>query len=133
MAAASDDAMQAARAAQQPLMDKYGTAVDRESAFEVIQGQAEAAAAEQERAAEGAAAQEAAEKEAAAAAKAAEKEAERAAKEAAKMEQWQEKERQKVQNQVIKDVSRAATSMLGQFGKEAGKQLLRGLFGGLKK
>lgn len=133
MAAASDDAMQAARAAQQPLMDKYGTAVDRESAFEVIQGQAEAAAAEQERAAEDAAAQEAAEKEAAAAAKAAEKEAERAAKEAAKMEQWQEKERQKVQNQVIKDVSRAATSMLGQFGKEAGKQLLRGLFGGLKK
>ncbi len=133
MAAASDEALQAARAAQQPLMDKYGTAVDRESAFEVIQGQADAAAAEQEQAAENAAAQEAAEKEAAAAAKAAEKEAERAAKEAAKMEQWQEKERQKVQNQVIKDVSRAATSMLGQFGKEAGKQLLRGLFGGLKK
>ena len=129
MAAASDDAMQAARAAQQPLMDKYGTAVDRESAFEVIQGQAEIAAAEQEQAAEDAAAQEAAEKEAAAATK----EAERAAKEAAKMEQWQEKERQKVQNQVIKDVSRAATSLLGQFGKEAGKQLLRGLFGGLKK
>lgn len=33
----------------------------------------------------------------------------------------------------MKDVSRTASSIIGQIGKEADRQLLRGLFGGLKK
>ena len=129
MAAASAETMQAARAAQSQLMEKYGTAVDRESAFETIQGEAEAAAAEAQQAAEEQARQEEEEKLAKEEAKAAAK-AEREAEKAAERE---ERERQKVQAQVMKDVSRTASSIIGQIGKEAGRQLLRGLFGGLKK
>lgn len=129
MAAASAETMQAARAAQLQLMEKYGTAVDRESAFEAIQGEAEAAAAEAQQAAVEQARQEEEEKLAEEEAKAAAK-AEREAEKAAERE---ERERQKVQAQVMKDVSRTASSIIGQIGKEAGRQLLRGLFGGLKK
>lgn len=43
MAAASDDAIKGVMDGQSDLMNKYGTAVDRESAFEIISGEAEKA------------------------------------------------------------------------------------------
>lgn len=43
MAAASDDGIKGVMDGQSDLMDKYGTAVDRESAFEIILGEVEKA------------------------------------------------------------------------------------------
>ena len=84
--------------------------------------EAERAAFEKQKAAEEAKAQKAAEKEAeraaAAAAKAAEKEAER-----------QAKAEQKKAEQAAKTVN----SVIGQIGREASRQLIRGIFGALKR
>ncbi len=143
MGAAPPETMAAALEAAAPLAAKYGQAIDRESAYELIAGEraaaaeADALAAEREalereraafeaqRAAEDAQAQKAAErerkrlaKEAERASVAAAKEAERAAREA---------ERQRAQ------AAKAASSVLGQIGREAGRQLVRGLFGALKR
>ncbi len=140
MGAASPEVVAQVLAAQEPLMVKYGTAEDRESAYELIAAQkaeaqeadalakeraaleAERAAFEKQKAAEEAKAQKAAEREAqraaAAAAKAAEKEAER-----------QAKAEQKRAEQAAKTVN----SVIGQIGREASRQLIRGLFGALKK
>ena len=136
MAAASAEAKQASIAAQSDLMSKYGTAVDRESAFEMIQGEAaktaeadqlaqeraeleaEKAKLEKEKAAAEAKAEKAAEKEAERQQKAAEKEAEREAR-----------ERQKQ----IDAVTRQATNILGQIGKQAANEVLRGLFGSRRR
>lgn len=118
MAAATPETMAAVYAAQSELMDKYGTAVDRESAYEMLS----ASAAEEASSGEDDAATKKAAKEAEAAeakaAKQAEKEAERAAK-----------AQQKQMDQVTKTVS----SIVGQIGREAGRQLVRGLFGSLKR
>ncbi len=140
MAAASQECMDKALADQASLMEKYGTAVDRESAFEIISGEAQKEA-EEEKLAEERAALEAekaemekqkaeaeakaakeAEKAAAKAQKEAEKEAERAAKAAEKQKQ-----------ELFKDVTKAATSILGQIGRDASKQIMRGLFGTRKR
>lgn len=140
MAAADEEHLSAAIAAQQPLMEKYGTAVDRESAFEKISGEAEKAAEQaeldaeraeleaqkaelekQQAAAEAKAAKEA-QKAAAKAEREAEKEAERQAKAAAKQ-----------QEQMVREITKTASSILGQIGRDASKQIMRGLFGGLKK
>jgi len=133
--------------AQAPLMEKYGTAVDRESAYELIVGQkaqaeeadalaqeraaleAERAAFEKQKAAEEEKAQKAAEKEAKAAAAAAAKEAERQAKAAEKAAEREAKAAQKRAEQAAKTVN----SVIGQIGCEASRQLIRGLFGALKK
>ena len=78
MAAASDDAIKGVMDGQSDLMNKYGTAVDRESAFEIISGEAEKA--DEEKAEAEAKAEE--EKKAIEEAKEAEKAAEKAQKEA---------------------------------------------------
>ena len=132
MAAASEEAKAAVISGQAALMAKYGTAVDRESAYEKIldeQKQNEAAAELERQRAEleaqkaefakqQAAAQKAAEKEAARQQRAAQKEAERQARAA-------ERERQKQ----INAMGRVATSILGSAGRTAASQIVRGLFG----
>lgn len=116
MGAADQATMDAVLAAQGDLMGKYGTAVDRESAYEVIAAQQQEVA-EGSDGADDADAKQAA-KEAAAAEKAAAKEAERQAKAA-----------QRQQDKVVDTV----TSIVGQIGREAGRQLMRGLFGNLRR
>ena len=136
MAAASPEVIASVLAAQQPLMDKYGTAIDRESAYELIDAEkAEAAEAdalakerealekeretfEKEKAAQEAKAAKEAEKAAAKAEREAEKKAEREARAA-----------QKQAEQTAKTVQ----SVIGQIGREASRQLVRGLFGALKR
>lgn len=118
MGAADEATISQVLVAQASLQEKYGEAVDRESAYELIAAQKdeEAAVADAEAAAAAeAVAQEAADKEAA---KAAAKEAERQAKAA-----------QHQQQKVVDTV----TSIVGQIGREAGRQIMRGIFGNLKR
>lgn len=165
MGAADDAHKQAVITAQTELQTKYGTAVDRESAYEDIQAEATAAtqAAQAAVAAAGvsdpnmaAAAQVAATQAAAApatvdataAAMAAQKKAEEAAakaaakqaaaeakaeakaeREAEKQAEREAKAKQKAQEQMIK----TAGSILGQVGRTAANQLVRGILGGLKR
>ena len=124
MGKADDTTLEAVLNEEIDLKEKYGQAVDRESAYELLLAQdaqaheADALAQEREALAkERAALEKAQAKEAEKAQRAAEKEAERAAKAAAK-----EQER----------AAKALQSAVGKFGREAGKQLLRGLFGSLR-
>ena len=125
MAAASQETIDALVAAQAPLMEKYGTPVDRESAYELIaeekEAQAEAERLAQERANAEAKAQKAAEKEAA-------RQEREAAKEAERLYREQQKEAERAQKARDKQVQQI-TKTLGDIGREAGKQILRGLFG----
>ena len=136
MAAANDATMQAAYSAQAPLQGKYGTAVDRESAYEMIV----AAKEEQEKADALAAERAAFEKEKAefeakkakeeeAARKKAEKEAERAARAAEKKAEAEERAKQRKQEQRERQVASLATS----FTRTAGNQIVRGILGNLFK
>ena len=154
MAAASDEAKSAVIQGQASLMAKYGDAIDRESAFEMIQDEREQNAAAEELARERAEleaqkaefakqqeeANKAAEKEAERQQKAAEKEAERQARaaereaerqaraaerEAERQAKAAERERQKQKDAV----TRVATSILGSAGRTAANQIVRGLFG----
>lgn len=118
MAAADDDVIEQVLAAQASLMDKYGEAIDRESAYEMIEAQAAVAEDDAQAAEEFAAADVEEAKRAKAEAKKAEKEAAAA-----------EKKAQKAQEQAIKQVG----SVLGQIGREASRQIIRGIFGALKK
>lgn len=158
MAAASPTTLEAVRAEAAPLMEKYGTAIDRESAYELINAEraeaaeadalaqekaaleAERAAFEKEKAAAEAKAQKEAQRQADAAAKAAEKqaakeaalaekEAARAAREAEREAERAAKAEQKQREQMAKTVN----SVIGQIGREAGRQLMRGLFGNLRR
>lgn len=140
MAAASPESMAAALAAQADLTAKYATAIDRESAFEMISE--ESAAAEEQAKVEAERAALEAEKaefekqkaaEEAKAAKEAEKQAERKRREEEKREEREERAREKKQQQMTRDVTKTATSIIGQIGREASRQIMRGLFGGLKK
>ena len=140
MAAASDDAVKAVLSAQSDLMGKYGEAVDRESAFELIEGEHEAAAEEAKLAEERAkleAEKAAFEKEKAAAeakaAKEAEKAAERAAREAERKCEREERAAERRQEQMVRSVTRTATSILGSIGREASRQIVRGLFGSRRR
>ena len=114
------------------LYSKYATAVDPDSAYEVLQRKGLEAAAE----AEAQAAQAAAEAEAAKAEQAAAKEAEKAEKEAAKAAEKAEKEAQKAAEKKAKEEQKAAekeekarkkeiqkvgNSVLGTVGREVGK------------
>ena len=123
--------------AQSPLFDKYSVIVDRESAYEVISAEADAAAEEAAKAAEEAAkAKEEAERAKEEAAKAKEEERKRKEEEREKERQEREKEKKKKaaatkrkNSAVGKAVNSTATSM----GREIGRQLIRGLFGTIKK
>ena len=154
MAAASDEAKSAVIQGQASLMAKYGDAIDRESAFEMIQDEREQNAAAEELARERAEfeaqkaefakqqeeAKKAAEKEAERQQKAAEKEAERQARaaereaerqvraaerEAERQAKAAERERQKQKDAV----ARVTTSILRSAGRTAANQIVRGLFG----
>lgn len=118
MAAADPEVIDRVLAAQETLMSKYGEAIDRESAYELISKQAEALDEEAKQAAEQAQADiEAAEAE------------KRKAKEAEKAAAAEEKRAQKAQQEAVKQVG----SVLGQIGREASRQIIRGIFGALKK
>ena len=136
MAAASEETMAAAIEGQKDLMDKYATAIDRESAYEVITGEqaaeAEADALAEERAALEAE-REALEKEREKAEKAAEKEAEKAAREAEKEAERAARAAQKQQEAAMKEVGKIASSIFGTFGREISKQVSRNLFGGRRR
>lgn len=140
MGAADPRTVQGVLADQAPLMGRYGTAVDRESAYEKLATQAqevsEAAALAEERAkleAERAAFEKQKAAEEAKAAKAAEREAARAQaaaeKAAAKEAERQAKAEQKRQEQVMRTVG----SIVGQIGRTTGNQLIRGIFGSLRR
>ena len=114
------------------LYSKYATAVDPDSAYEILQRkgleaaqEAEAQAAEAAAAAEAAKAEEAARKEAekaeAAAQKAAEKEAKEAAKAAEKAEAAARKEAEKAEKARQKEIKKVGNSVLGTVGREVGK------------
>ena len=154
MAEASDEAKAAVAQGQMALMVKYGTAIDRESAYEKIMDEREQNAAAEELAKERAkleaekaefakqqeVAQKTAEKEAERQQKAAEKEAERQARaaereaerqaraaerEAERLAKAEERERQKQKDAM----SRVATNILSSAGRTAVNQIVRGLFG----
>ena len=158
MAQASEESIAAVLEGQQALMEKYGEAVDRQSAYEMIAEAREVSAEEARLAAERAQlekeraefeamkakeeakaqkdaekAVERAEREAQKAAEKAAKEAERARiaaeKEAAKEAERRAKEEAKKRERAAKTVN----SVIGQIGREAGRQLVRGLFNSLKR
>lgn len=129
MAAASEDAIKSVMDGQSDLMDKYGTAVDRESAFEIILGEVEKA--DEEKAEAKAKAEE--EKKAIEEAKEAEKAAEKAQKEAEKAAEKAAKAQAKQQDQMIKEVGKIATSILGTIGREAARQISRNILGGRRR
>ncbi len=116
-----------------PLREKYNDAVDRESAYEILTADAAAAAKQAEEEAkakeeEKRKAEEEKKRLAEEKAKAAEekkKEAERKAKEKEK-----EKKKKARKNSAV---GKAASSTLNTIGREVGRQLVRGLFGTLKK
>lgn len=117
----ADPAVVASRVQGSPLYAKYATVVDNESAYEVLQKEAEQA--------KTAAEQAEAEKEAAIAAEKQAKEEEKAAKAAAKEAERQQKEHEKQMRQVTSAATKAVTSI----GRELGKNIIRGLFGNRKK
>ena len=147
MGAASAETLTKVAEAQAQLVEKYGEAIDRESAYEKIAAEKSAAAEadelaaqkaqlekeraefEKQKAAEADRAAKAAAKEEARAAKAAEKEAERAARAAEKEAERAARAAEKQRDQAMKTVS----SVIGQIGRETSRQLLRGLFGNLRK
>ena len=143
MAAASDEAKSAVIQGQASLMAKYGDAIDRESAFEMIQDEREQNAAAEELARERAEfeaqkaefakqqeeAKKAAEKEAERQQKAAEKEAERQARAAEREAERQAKAAERERQKQKDAVARVATSILGSAGRTAANQIVRGLFG----
>ena len=133
MAAASDEALREACADQGDLMAKYGTALDRESAFE----QLEEAARDEAEADRLAAEREALEKEKAAfeakKAKEAERAAAKAAREAEREAERAERAREKQQERMIKGIGKLANQILGTFGREATRQITRNLFGGRRR
>ena len=101
-----------------PLKGKYSTVVDEESAYEILKGEAEEAAAEAEKAA--AALMEGKErKEQEKLRMAQKKEEEKAAKE----------RRQKFNNSVVGKITNSAITSIG---RELGRQLVRGILGSLK-
>lgn len=136
MAAANPDTVEFALFKQRDLQDKYGTAIDRESAFEVVaaarEEQEKQAALEAEaaqKAKEEEAARKQAEKEAAAAAKKAEREAERAQRAAERKAEAEEKARIRKQEQRDKQIASLATS----FTRTAGNKIVRSVLGNLFK
>ena len=114
--------------ANSPLRDKYDEALDRESAYELLEEAAEEArlqAEEEARAKEEA--KRKAEEEKAKAAEEKKKEAERKAKEKEKAA------KKRASSRRASPVEKAAASAMSTIGREVSKQLVRGLFGTLKR
>ncbi len=133
MAAAEDEVLEGVLEDQWELDDKYGEAVDRESAFEMINTARETEAAQAQLAAE----REALEKERAALERERAKEMERQARAAEREAARLERERQRVEEQRRRERQRAATDIAGtllspMFGKRTGKKIARGIFGTLR-
>ena len=134
MAAADEDVLAETLAAQGEFNAKYGTAIDRESAYEMIndaraveeanaQLAAERAAFEKEREAFEKQRAREAEREAAAARKRIEQEVARAERERAKQEERDRRERQRAMTDL------AGTLLSPLVGKSTGKRIARGIFG----
>ncbi len=121
--------------ANSPLFDKYGVIVDRESAYEVLSAAAEEAerqAEEETRAKEEEKRRIAEEKEKAA------EEKRLAAEERKRAAEQKAKEKEKAQKKAAAKkktsaLEKATSSAMNTIGREVGKQLVRGLFGTLKK
>ena len=138
MSVASDEDVQAAILSS-PFHAKYSAAVDRESAYEILSGEAqaaeeakaqeEAAKAEAKAQAEAAKAQAEAAKAQAQAAKAQAKAEAEAAKAQAKAQKAQAKKQKTVQEELVDKAIKTATS---QIGREIGKSISRGILGGMK-
>lgn len=105
-----------------PLDEKYGLAVDNESAYEVLTEQNAKEDAEEQRAKEEAAAAKQKIKDDAAAAKKKEKEEEAAKK----------KKEKAAEKLMSKTVGRMASSAFGSIGRQLGNSIIRGLFGNSK-
>ena len=101
-----------------PLKEKYGTAVDEESAYEILQGEAEEKAQAEREAAEALQA----EKE--------RKEQEKIRKAEEKEEERKRKEKEKKFKNSI--VGKVANSAVNTIGREVGRSLVRGILGSLK-
>lgn len=129
MAAAPETDLKAALDAQADLMEKYGEAVDRESAFEQLSEEAEKDE-EAERLAEERAALE---KEKAELEKLKAKEAAKAEREAEKAAEREARAREKQQEQMMKGIGKIAGQIFGTFGREATRQITRNLFGGRRR
>ena len=138
MSVASDEDVQSAILSS-PFNAKYSAAVDRESAYEILSGEAqaaeeakaqeEAAKAEAKAQAEVAKAQAEAAKAQAQAAKAQAKAEAEAAKAQAKAQKAQAKKQKTVQEELVDKAIKTATS---QIGREIGKSISRGILGGMK-
>ena len=121
--------------ANSPLFDKYGVIVDRESAYEVLSAAAEEAerqAEEETRAKEEEKRRIAEEQEKAA------EEKRLAAEERKRAAEQKAKEKEKAQKKAAAKkktsaLEKATSSAMNTIGREVGKQLVRGLFGTLKK
>ena len=101
------------------LKGKYGTSEDRESAYEILQGEAEEAAQEAKEAAEAVAA----EKE--------RKEQEKIAKEKAKQEEKERKEKERKRKNSF--LGKVTSSAVNTIGREVGRRLVRGVLDTLLK
>ena len=125
--------------ATSPLLQKYAAALDRESAYEILTAQAEEAAKEAEEAArlkEEEKQRIAAEKQRAAEEKAKAAEEKRKAAEEKRIEaELKAKERAKKSSSRSSGsmMNKVASSAMNTIGREVGRQLVRGLFGTLKK
>ena len=101
-----------------PLKQKYGTAVDNESAYEVLRGEAEEKAQAEREAAEAL-------------------QAEKERKEQEKIQKAQEKEEERKRKEKEKKfknsiVGKVANSAVNTIGREVGRSLVRGILGSLK-
>ena len=119
--------------ANSPLRDKYADFVDRESAYEILTAEAEeeARAAEEE-----AKAREEEKKRLEEEKKKAAEEKAKAAEEKKKEAEKKAKEKEKAQKAKARKNSalgKAASSAMNSIGREVGRQLIRGLFGNLKR
>ncbi|MBU6373721.1 MAG: DUF853 domain-containing protein [Alphaproteobacteria bacterium] len=112
-----------------PMAAKYDAAVDRESAYEILTQKAAASAEEAERAK----AKAAAEKDAAARAKQADKDAAARKKAEEREEARDEAARARQTKAVSRAATRVATRVGGNVLSAVGRELVRGIFGGLKR
>lgn len=125
MAAADPSVLSEVIASAGQLMAKYGAPIDRESAYEMITA-ARTRKQEEDRLAKE---REAFEKEKAAFEAQKAKEAERAAREAAQAAQRAQREEEKRKESARRTRDRVVGSILGSVGREAGRQIIRGIFG----
>lgn len=128
MGAADKSVIDQVIADQAQLMTKYGAAVDRESAYEQLNAQAAVADQQAKLAAE----REQLEKEKAAFAKKQEAENAKREKEEAAAEKKRQKEAEREAERRRRQIDRVAGSILGTFGREATRQITRGIFGNLR-